>query len=87
MRTEKDSTKTAFGDSSSQPSDSDQVLSRKEYLSAGNYEGEFLKFDENGLPTHTADGKEISKRLLKKVMKKYDKYAKKVGGRRDDARS
>ena len=87
VRTEKDSTKTASDDSSSQPSDSDQVLSRKEYLSAGNYEGEFLKFDENGLPTHTADGKEISKRLLKKVMKKYDKYAKKVGGRRDDARS
>ena len=79
---EKDRTKTAFDDSSSQSSDSDQVLSCKEYLSAGNYEGAFLKFDENGLPTHTADGKEISKRLLKKVMKKYDKYAKKVGGKK-----
>jgi cysteinyl-tRNA synthetase len=82
VRTEKDRTKTAFDDPSSQPSDSDQVLSRKEYLSVGNYEGAFLKFDENGLPTHTADGKEISKRLLKKVMKKYDKYAKKVGERK-----
>ena len=63
---------------SSQPSNSDRVLSLKEYLSTGHYEGEFSKFDESGLPTHTSDGKEISKRLLKKVTKKYDKYAKKA---------
>ena len=63
---------------SSQPSDSERVLSLKEYLSTGHYEGEFSKFDENGRPTHTADGKDISKRLLKKVIKKYDKYAKKA---------
>ena len=63
---------------SSQPSDSERVLSLKEYLSTGHYEGEFSQFDESGLPTHTSDGKEISKRLLKKVMKKYDKYAKKA---------
>jgi len=63
--------------SSSQPSDLGRLLSLKEYLSTGNYEGAFL-FDENGMPTHTADGEEISKRLLKKVVKKYDKYAKKA---------
>ena len=63
---------------SSQHSDLDRVLSLKEYLSTGQYEGNFSKFDECGAPTHTADGKEISKRLLKKVVKKYDKYAKKA---------
>lgn len=63
---------------SSQPADSERVLSLKQYLSTGHYEGEFSQFDESGLPTHTSDGKEISKRLLKKVMRKYDKYAKKA---------
>ena len=63
---------------SSHPSDSERLLSLKEYLSTGHYEWEFSKFDESGRPTHTADGKDISKRLLKKVMKKYEKYAKKA---------
>lgn len=71
---------------SSQPSDSERVLSPKEYLSTGHYEGDFSKFDESGMPTHTADGKKISKRLLKKVMKKYDKYAKKAESKKSQAK-
>ncbi|KAF5287145.1 hypothetical protein FQR65_LT12331 [Abscondita terminalis] len=34
-----------------------------------NENGKYSKFDENGLPTHDADGKEISKGQLKKLQK------------------
>eukprot|EP00562_Extubocellulus_spinifer_P010820 CAMPEP_0178496010 /NCGR_PEP_ID=MMETSP0696-20121128/13876_1 /TAXON_ID=265572 /ORGANISM="Extubocellulus spinifer, Strain CCMP396" /LENGTH=783 /DNA_ID=CAMNT_0020124239 /DNA_START=27 /DNA_END=2378 /DNA_ORIENTATION=+ len=50
--------------------------SLKDFLRHGQYDGMFSKFNDEGLPTHTADGKEVSKRLLKKVTKKYDKFVK-----------
>jgi len=40
------------------------------------YEGMFSEYDDDGIPTRNADGSELSKRLLKKLKKKRDKYVK-----------
>jgi cysteinyl-tRNA synthetase len=48
--------------------------------------GEYSKFDDNGMPTHTKDGKELSKAQCKKLVKKlkahkkkFDKFIAKLG--------
>jgi cysteinyl-tRNA synthetase len=43
---------------------------------AGQYEGQFSSFDEDGIPTHYEDGSEVSKTLRKKLIKKREKYQK-----------
>ena len=42
----------------------------EEYFRVGQYENMFLEFTEDGIPITNADGSQVSKRLLKKLMKK-----------------
>jgi len=44
---------------------------------APEYEGKYGKFDDTGLPTHLADGTELTQSAKKKLAKKRDKFAKK----------
>eukprot|EP00581_Thalassiosira_minuscula_P017894 CAMPEP_0183726872 /NCGR_PEP_ID=MMETSP0737-20130205/24367_1 /TAXON_ID=385413 /ORGANISM="Thalassiosira miniscula, Strain CCMP1093" /LENGTH=690 /DNA_ID=CAMNT_0025958343 /DNA_START=66 /DNA_END=2141 /DNA_ORIENTATION=- len=44
---------------------------------APDYEGKFSKFDDTGLPTHLADGTELTKSAKKKLEKERAKHAKK----------
>ena len=39
----------------------------------------FSKFNDDGLPTHDAEGKELSKGAVKKLQKEADKQKKKLG--------
>lgn len=55
---------------------STSTASLKDFLTHGQYDGMFSQFNDEGLPTRTADGKDVSKRLLKKVTKKYEKFVK-----------
>jgi cysteinyl-tRNA synthetase len=41
-----------------------------DFFKVGQYEEQFAAFTEEGIPTHNADGTEVSKRLSKKLMKK-----------------
>ena len=43
---------------------------------APEYAGKFSKYDETGLPTHEADGTEVTKSMRKKLEKKRAKHAK-----------
>jgi cysteinyl-tRNA synthetase len=45
-----------------------------ELFKSGPYENAFSQFTEDGVPTHNADGTEVSKRLLKKLLKKRDAH-------------
>lgn len=45
-----------------------------DFFKLGQYEGLFSEHDENGLPKTNADGTEISKRQMKKLMKKRSKH-------------
>jgi hypothetical protein len=46
---------------------------------ADEYKGKFSKFDEEtGLPTHDADGTELTKSAIKKLKKEQDKHAKQL---------
>ena len=45
-----------------------------DYFKVGQYEGLFSEYSEDGKPTHNADGSEVSKRLLKKLLKKRQKH-------------
>jgi cysteinyl-tRNA synthetase len=47
-----------------------ESLPLKYYFRVGQYENMFLEFTEDGIPITNADGSEVSKRLLKKLMKK-----------------
>jgi len=40
----------------------------------GRYEGAFSQYDAEGIPTHNADGTEVSGRALKKLLKKRDEH-------------
>jgi cysteinyl-tRNA synthetase len=42
----------------------------KDYFRVGQYDNMFLEFTEDGIPMTNVDGSEVSKRLLKKLMKK-----------------
>lgn len=50
----------------------------EELFKVGTYDGEFSQFDQNGVPTHNADGSEVSKRLLKKLLKKREIHVKRL---------
>ena len=43
-----------------------------ELFRQGQYEGQFSAYDDEGIPTHTADGSEVSKRARNKLLKKYE---------------
>eukprot|EP00531_Pseudo-nitzschia_arenysensis_P009525 CAMPEP_0116132062 /NCGR_PEP_ID=MMETSP0329-20121206/9348_1 /TAXON_ID=697910 /ORGANISM="Pseudo-nitzschia arenysensis, Strain B593" /LENGTH=698 /DNA_ID=CAMNT_0003626553 /DNA_START=132 /DNA_END=2228 /DNA_ORIENTATION=+ len=46
---------------------------------ADEYKGKYCKFDENtGVPTHDADGTELTKSAMKKLKKEQDKHAKQL---------
>jgi hypothetical protein len=47
-----------------------ESVSLEDYFRVGQYESMFLEFKEDGIPITNADGSEVSKRLLKKLMKK-----------------
>lgn len=40
----------------------------------GQYEGQFSAYDQEGIPTHNADGSEVSKRALHKLLKKREAH-------------
>jgi hypothetical protein len=44
----------------------------------GQYKGMFSEFTEDGIPTLNADGSELSKRMLKKLIKKRDDHMKRL---------
>jgi cysteinyl-tRNA synthetase len=47
-----------------------QSVPLKDYFRVGQHENMFLEFTKDGIPITNADGSEVSKRLLKKLMKK-----------------
>ena len=50
----------------------------EELFRVGSYEGVFSEFTSDGIPTKNADGSEVSKRLLKKLLKKRDAHQKRL---------
>jgi cysteinyl-tRNA synthetase len=63
------------------------AIEPSELFKVGPYAGQFQRFDEKGLPTHDAEGKELSKSLRKKLEKKrarqvelFEAYKKKTRG-------
>jgi len=55
-----------------------------DFFKVGQYEGVFSKYTEEGIPTHNADGSEVSKRLLKKLVKKREAHRQRLE-KTDDA--
>ena len=45
-----------------------------DFFKVGQYEGMFSEYTKDGTPTHNSDGSEVSKRFLKKLLKKRDKH-------------
>ena len=45
---------------------------------APEYEGRFSKFDDKGIPTHDAEGNELTKSALKKLEKEKQKHIKQL---------
>ena len=45
-----------------------------DFFRVGQYEGIFSSYTEDGIPTHNADDSEVSKRSLKKLLKKREKH-------------
>ena len=73
-----DAKKTAAPTQTSSPLDLKSVPI-KEYFKVGQYQGQFSAFSEEGFPTLASDGSELSNRQLKKLQKKRDKHAKRLG--------
>jgi len=48
------------------------------FQQAEEYKGKYSKFDDNGVPTHLADGTELTKSAMKKLKKEQDKHAKQL---------
>lgn len=48
------------------------------FKEADEYKGKYSKFDDNGIPTHDADGTELTKSAMKKLKKEQDKHAKQL---------
>jgi len=63
--------------SSTSPADL-RSIPLEDFFRCGPYEGQFSEFGDDGMPTKHADGSELSNRLLKKLRKKRDKYAKRL---------
>jgi cysteinyl-tRNA synthetase len=49
-------------------------VSAEDFFRLGQYAGMFSKYNTEGVPTHNADGSEVSKRATKKMLKKRDSY-------------
>jgi cysteinyl-tRNA synthetase len=49
-------------------------ISVLDFFKVGQYKGVFSEYSEDGRPTQNADGSEVSKRLLKKLLKKREKH-------------
>ena len=45
-----------------------------EFFKVGQFDGVFSAYSDDGIPTHNAGGSEVSKRLLKKLLKKREKH-------------
>lgn len=54
-------------------------ISVQDFFRSSLFEGEFSAFDEKGIPTHNADGTELSKRQLNKLQKKRSTHEKRLG--------
>lgn len=55
------------------------------FKEAEEYKGKYSQYDESGVPTHLADGTELTKSAIKKLKKEQDKHAKqlkKAGGKK-----
>ncbi len=50
-----------------------------DFFKVGQYENQFADFDETGFPTRNKDGSEVSSRLRKKLLKKLEKHASRLG--------
>jgi cysteinyl-tRNA synthetase len=52
-------------------------ITESNFFSTGHYQGKFLEYDEDHVPTKNADGTNVSKTLHKKLLKKKEKYFRK----------
>ena len=52
-----------------------------DFFRVGQYEGLFAEFDNDGVPTRNADGSELSKSKLKKLLKKREAHRQRLEGR------
>ena len=50
------------------------AVSVRKFFKVGQYKDVFSEYTDDGTPTHNADGSEVSKRLLKKLLKKREKH-------------
>ncbi|GAX20945.1 hypothetical protein FisN_1Lh394 [Fistulifera solaris] len=50
-----------------------------DFFKVGQYAGHFADFDETGFPTKNKDGSDVSSRLRKKLLKKLEKHANRLG--------
>merc|ERR1712113_1048413 len=53
------------------------LIAPDQFFGTGEYEGKYSRYDERGVPTHSADGVELPKSALKKLEKIYAAQAKK----------
>ncbi len=54
------------------------IVPLEDFFRVGQYEGQFSEFTQDGVPTCHADGTDVSKALRKKLMKKREKYQRRV---------
>ena len=51
------------------------IPTRRDFFSTGRYKDMFIEFSDDGTPLRSAeDGAEVSKRKVKKLLKKYDNH-------------
>jgi cysteinyl-tRNA synthetase len=50
------------------------TITESNFFKVGRYEGQFSAFDDHDFPTHDANGVELSKRMIKKLLKKKLSY-------------
>ena len=55
-----------------------QQIPLSDFFRSGQFEGEFSAYDDEGIPTHNADGSEVSKRQRKKLLKKRSVHEKRL---------
>jgi cysteinyl-tRNA synthetase len=60
------------------PHDSLLDLNEANFFQIGRYEGLFTAFDSDGIPTKNMDGSDLSKRAIKKLIKKREAYFRKM---------
>lgn len=58
------------------------TISLTDFFKVGQYEGSFSAYTADGIPTHNADGSEVSKRLLKKLLRKREAHEQRLEGLR-----